>query len=168
MAALANSAAEISLGRVEREWGRTWGDRSSDFCKYPSEHPAAYITMGGGEEPIPAEAKWKEFSFFLQIIWGVLWSLAFAFCLFLHWRLVSFFIWGRDPSSGWAVNASQQAVCCFGFEKRTSSFFCCALCFTPAWCLRCSNSTSILNISYYFIAVSWLINCTVGLVNDLC
>lgn len=98
-----------------------------------STHPQAYFPAGDGKQPNPAEAnEKKKFLFLCRFFEGFLSEP--GICLFVYFCTGGSSVFSfagseaKNPSSGWTGNASQQAVCCFGFQRRTTSFVC-SMCF---------------------------------------
>ncbi len=87
-----------------------------ELCKCPSQYPQAYFPTKNCKECISAKEKEKKkflrcYRFFEVFVW----SLAFAFCLFLHWRLISFSSLGLKQKSLLRVGCKCQPTSCLLF-----------------------------------------------------
>lgn len=76
-------------------------------------------------------------SFSINCLRCSFWSLAFAFCLFLRWRLVSFSSLGLKQKSLLGVGCKCQPTSCLLFWLSEEKLKFCSLCcvfFTKMWC----------------------------------
>lgn len=131
MATPANSTAEIGLGRVgERGEG---GRRAALFRARNSVRirpdTSSFYSKGTGRSLFALQRmKRRILSFSEDRLRCSFWSLAFAFCLFLRWRLVGFSSLGLKQKSLLRVGCKCQPTSCLLFWLSEEKLKFCSLC----------------------------------------